>query len=101
MSTIRVRAQESGGVVTVRALMTHPMETGTSKDSAGNLIPAHHIETVTAEVNGTNVMTAYWGVTISRNPFFQFQFAGNKGDTLKLSWTDNKGESDSAESAIG
>lgn len=101
MSTIRVRAQESDGIVTVRALMTHPMETGTSKDSAGNLIPAHHIETVLAEVGDATVMTAYWGVTISRNPFFQFQFAGKKGDTLKLSWSDNKGESDSVEATIG
>jgi sulfur-oxidizing protein SoxZ len=101
MSTIRVRAQEEGGVVTVRALITHPMETGTRKDSAGNAIPAHYIETVEAEVGGTAVMTAFWGATISRNPFFQFQFAGKKGDSLKLSWKDNKGESDSSESAIG
>ncbi|TVP92804.1 MAG: thiosulfate oxidation carrier complex protein SoxZ [Thioalkalivibrio sp.] len=101
MSTIRVRAAERDGVVTVRALMTHPMETGTAKDSAGNVIPPHHIETVLAESEGNTVMTAYWGVTISRNPFFQFQFAGNSGDSLKLSWTDNKGESDSVETTIG
>ena len=101
MSTIRVRAQESGGVVTVRALMTHPMETGTSKDSAGNLIPAHYIEEVTADVGDNRVMTAMWSATISRNPFYQFQFEGSKGDTLKLGWTDNKGESDSVEVTIG
>nr|WP_296748291.1 thiosulfate oxidation carrier complex protein SoxZ [Thioalkalivibrio sp.] len=101
MSTIRVRAQESDGIVTVRALMTHPMETGTSKDAAGNLIPPHHIDVVTADVGDTNVMTAYWGVTISRNPFFQFQFEGSKGDTLKLAWTDNQGGSDSVEATIG
>jgi sulfur-oxidizing protein SoxZ len=100
MSTIRVRAQEADGMVTVRALITHPMETGTRKDSAGELIPPHHIQVVNAEVGGTEVMTAYWNTTISRNPFFQFQFAGNKGDTLKLSWSDNKGESDSADVSI-
>jgi sulfur-oxidizing protein SoxZ len=100
MSTIRARAQEAGGIVTVRALISHPMDTGSGKDSAGNLIPAHYIETVDAEVNGTNVMTALWSSGISRNPFFQFQFEGKKGDTLKLSWKDNKGESDSAESEI-
>ncbi|AHE97000.1 thiosulfate oxidation carrier complex protein SoxZ [Thioalkalivibrio paradoxus] len=101
MSTIRVRAQESGGIVTVRALMSHPMETGARKDSAGNLVPAHYIETVEAEVGGNTVMTALWGAGISRNPFFQFQFSGSKGDTLKLSWKDNKGESDSTEAEIG
>lgn len=101
MSTIRVRAQEADGVVTVRALMTHPMHTGTGKDSDGNLIPAHYIETVEATVDGTNVLTAYWGATISRNPFFQFQFAGSKGSKLNLSWKDNKGESDSSDVTIG
>lgn len=100
MSTIRVRAQESGGVVTVRALMTHPMETGTSKDSSGNLIPAHYIETVEAKVGDATVMTGYWSATISRNPFFQFQFAGSSGDTMTLSWMDNKGESDSVDVTI-
>ncbi|MCA1791541.1 MAG: thiosulfate oxidation carrier complex protein SoxZ [Thioalkalivibrio sp.] len=100
MSTIRVRAQESGGIVTVRALMTHPMETGTSKDAAGNLIPPHHIQVVNAEVEGTEVMTAYWNTTISRNPFFQFQFEGKKGDNLELSWEDNQGGSDSVTATI-
>lgn len=101
MSTIRARAQEAGGIVTVRALMSHPMDTGSGKDSAGNLIPAHYIETVEASVDGTTVMTALWGPTISRNPFFQFQFEGSAGDTLSLSWKDNKGESDSSEVTIG
>jgi sulfur-oxidizing protein SoxZ len=101
MSSIRVRAQEEGGVVTVRALITHPMETGTRKDNAGNLVPAHYIETVEATVGGTAVMTAYWGATISRNPFFQFQFAGKKGDSLSISWKDNEGKSDSSDVAIG
>ena len=32
MSTIKIRAKESNGVVTVKALMKHPMETGKRKD---------------------------------------------------------------------
>ncbi|MBS0002820.1 MAG: thiosulfate oxidation carrier complex protein SoxZ, partial [Thioalkalivibrio sp.] len=31
----------------------------------------------------------------------QFQFEGSSGDSLKLSWTDNKGESDSVETTVG
>lgn len=99
--SIRIRAAERDGIVTVRSLMTHPMETGTAKDSAGNPIPPHHIQTVVAESGGNTVMTAYWNTTISRNPFFQFQFEGSSGDSLTLSWTDNKGESDSVETTVG
>ena len=32
MSTIKIRAKESKGAVTVKALMKHPMETGQRKD---------------------------------------------------------------------
>lgn len=101
MSSIRVRAQESNGVVTVRALINHPMETGTRKDGSGNLVPAHFIETVEAKVNGTPVMTALWSATISRNPFLQFEFAGSKGSTLELSWKDNTGATDTSTVNIG
>jgi hypothetical protein len=42
--SIKLRAKEKGGVTTVKALMTHPMETGLRKDSkTGKLIPAHYI----------------------------------------------------------
>jgi sulfur-oxidizing protein SoxZ len=46
-------------------------------------------------------MTAEWGVAISKNPYLSFRFKGGKvGDTVKLSWADNTGESDSAEATI-
>jgi sulfur-oxidizing protein SoxZ len=99
-STIKIRAKSSGGGATVKALMKHPMETGTRK-SKGKVVPAHHITEVTAELNGASVMTANWGPGVSKNPYLSFKLMGaKKGDTIKLSWVDNKGGSDSAESAI-
>ena len=101
MSTIRARAQLAGDVATVRCLMTHPMETGQRKNKAGQTIPAHFIKEVVAEHNGNNVMTAHWSAAISRNPYLSFQFSGaNSGDTLTISWVDNKGEQDSAEVTV-
>ena len=100
-STIKVRAKAKGGNATVKALMKHPMETGTRK-SKGKVVPAHHITEVTAEVNGSKVMTANWGPGVSKNPYISFKLNGaNKGDKLKLSWVDNKGGSDSTETTIG
>jgi sulfur-oxidizing protein SoxZ len=102
MSTIKIRAKESGGVTTVKTLMSHPMEPGTRKDSkTGKLIPAHHITEVTAEHNGNVVMTANWGGGISKNPYMSFKFKGAAaGDTIKISWVDNMGKGDSAEAPI-
>ena len=100
--SIKIRAKLSGDTTTVKCLITHPMETGLRKDKkTGKPIPAHFIQEVTCEHNGNNVLTALWGAAISKNPYLSFKFKGAKaGDTLKLSWVDNKGESDSTETKI-
>jgi len=102
MSTIKIRAKLEGDVTTVKALIQHPMETGQVKDKkTGKLIPAHFIQEVNCEHNGTNVMMALWGPAVSKNPYLSFKFKGAKaGDTLKMSWVDNKGESDSVETQV-
>ncbi len=101
-NTIKVRAKVKGGVATVKCLISHPMETGLRKDKkTGEKIPAHFIQEVNCEHNGKNVLNAQWNGSISRNPFLSFSFKGAKaGDTLKVSWVDNKGESDSKEEAL-
>jgi sulfur-oxidizing protein SoxZ len=101
-NSIKLRANAEGDAVVVKALISHPMDTGLVKDKkTGEVIPAHYITTVTGEANGKTVMTAYWSGGISKNPYLSFRFKGAKaGDTVKLSWTDNKGESDSAEAQV-
>ena len=59
--SIKIRAKEKSGVVTVKSLMTHPMETEARKDSkTGKPIPAHFIQEVTCKAGGKPVLTAYW-----------------------------------------
>lgn len=100
----KVRVQSSakkGEAVQVRALILHPMETGQRKDpKTGQTIPAHFIKTVTAEYNGKPVMTADWGVGVSRNPFLSFYVRVEESGTLKLTFTDDKGGSWSGEAKI-
>ncbi len=102
MASIKIRAKMSGDITTVKALIKHPMDTGLVKDKkTGKAIPAHFIQEVTCEHGGNKVLTALWGGAISKNPYLSFKFAGAKaGDTIKLSWVDNKGESDSAETQV-
>jgi sulfur-oxidizing protein SoxZ len=101
-NTIKVRAKLAGDVTTVKALVSHPMETGLVKDKkTGQIIPAHFIQEVVCEHNGNVVMTALWGPAISKNPYLSFRFKGAKvGDTLKMRWVDNKGGSDAEETVI-
>ncbi len=89
---MRIRAQVAGDKATVRVLMAHEMETGQRRDAAGQLVPAWHIQEVSAQHNGKTVMTAQWGPAVSKNPFMQFVVKGAKaGDKISVSWVDNKG----------
>jgi sulfur-oxidizing protein SoxZ len=101
-NSIKIRAKEKGGETTVKALISHPMETGARKDSkTGKLIPAHFIQEVVCTHKGAAVMTAQWSGGVSKNPYISFKFSGAaKGDELELSWTDNKGNSDSKSAKI-
>ncbi len=102
MAKIKIRAKEKNGIVTVKSLLKHPMETGNRKDKkTGNKIPAHYITEVICAINGKTVMTAYLGPGVSKDPYMSFDVKGaKKGDTVKLSWTDNKGESASGEATV-
>ena len=49
------------------------------------------------DLKGKKVFVADWGTAVSKDPYVKFSFkGGNKGDDLKVSWIDNKGESDTA-----
>jgi len=102
MASIKMRANIADGVTTIKALISHPMETGLVKDKkTGEIIPAHFIQEVVCAHKGTTVMTANWGPAISKNPYLSFKFSGAAaGDTVSLSWVDNKGEKDSADATI-
>jgi sulfur-oxidizing protein SoxZ len=97
-----MRASNQDGVTTIKALISHEMETGTRKDKkTGEKIPAHFIQEVVCEHKGNKVLTANWGAAISKNPYLSFRFSGAAaGDTVKLSWVDNKGGKDSAEATV-
>lgn len=95
-SSIKLRAKSKKGIVTVKCLMSHPMETGLRKEKkTGKMIPAHHIQEVTAKAGDKTVLDAVWGGAISKNPYLSFKFSGGKGESLTLSWVDNLGGSDS------
>jgi sulfur-oxidizing protein SoxZ len=96
-SSIRVRATANGETTEVQTLIQHPMDSGFIRDTKGEFIPAHFIQELTFEYSGRRVFVADWGTAVSKDPYVKFSFkGGNKGDDLKVSWIDNKGETDTA-----
>lgn len=102
MAKDKIRVKLEDGVTEVKAIISHPMESGRRRDKAtGNLIPEHFIKEVLCVHNGNTVLTANWGGGVSANPYMSFRFkGGNKGDTVTLKWTDTKGETGELEGKI-
>ncbi len=100
--SIKIRAKEKNGTVTVKALMTHPMDTGRVKNKkTGKLVPEHFIKEVICQSNGKTILSAEWSSGISKNPYLSFKYKGGvKGETVSISWTDNTGKVATAESVI-
>ncbi len=102
MSSMKVKAKEKDGIVEVKALIKHPMETGQRKDKkTGKPIPAHFVQQITVEQGGQTRVTADWSGGVSKNPLLFVKFKGGaKGEMVKVAWTDNQGGSDTAEAEI-
>ncbi len=99
---MKIRAWMEDDRANVKAIIFHPMETGQRKDKAtGKPIPPHYITEVTCTHNGDTVLTCLWGPGVSKNPFMSFRFRGaRKGDTIRIAWVDNKGNTGEGETKI-
>jgi sulfur-oxidizing protein SoxZ len=98
---MRIRAKVEGSNAIVRVLMSHEMESGQRKDASGALVPAMHINEVTASLNGKVVLTADWGSGVSKNPFLQFNVKGAKaGDKVTITWRDTSGDTRTDEAVV-
>lgn len=98
---MRIRAVLINGVVEVKLMVKHIMETGLRKDEAGNVVPAHFIETLVARCNDKVVLDAQLGMAVSQNPYIAFTFKGAaKGDRMEVSWRDNLGDTRSDETLV-
>jgi len=102
MPSIKIRTKQEDGLTTVRMLITHPMETGRRRDEpTGRIVPAHFIREVRIEHNRRLVATCELSTAVSKDPYISIRFRGGKpGDNIRVSWTDNLGNADSAESTI-
>ncbi len=97
---MRIRATETNGIVDVKILMKHDMESGQRKDAAGKLIPAWFITALNVKAQGKEVFSANFGSAISKDPFLNFKYKGTKGDKLVVSWVDTRGDKRSDEVAV-
>ena len=97
-TNMKMRAKLTGEVAEVKVIISHPMETGRKKDDAGQIIPAHFIQLVTATLNDKPVLEMQWGTGISKNPYLTFYVKGAKvADKIAVTWFDNLGNTGTGE----
>ncbi|WP_198266231.1 thiosulfate oxidation carrier complex protein SoxZ [sulfur-oxidizing endosymbiont of Gigantopelta aegis] len=101
-SSIKIRAQFNNGTILVKALISHPMETGLRiNKKTGQPIPAKFIKNVKCVSNKKVLLNTHWGVAVSKNPYLSFRYSGGRtGDIIKLTWTDNTNQTDSIEAKV-
>ncbi|MFM2042030.1 MAG: thiosulfate oxidation carrier complex protein SoxZ [Pseudomonadota bacterium] len=94
MTRARIRlpaTAKPGEIVEIKTLVTHPMESGQRKDSAGNPIPRRMLTRMTAQYNGREVISADLHPGISANPYISFFAKVTESGTFTFTWTDEDG----------
>lgn len=89
---VKVPSKASAGeIITVKTLISHPMESGQRKDKDGNVIPRKIINTFAATFEGEEVIRIKVEPAVSANPYFEFDMKVPGTGTLAFAWTDDDG----------
>lgn len=80
-----------GEILDIKALVTHPMETGYRRDHNGAAIPRNILTRFTCTYGGREVfaMTLFTGV--AANPFVAFSTRATASGEMVFAWTDQHG----------
>jgi sulfur-oxidizing protein SoxZ len=80
-----------GELITVNAIVAHPMDTGFFRTADGQPIPAFFIKDVVVTYGDEQVARFEWTSGISKDPIVSFTLKADKEAPLAMAWTDNKG----------
>jgi sulfur-oxidizing protein SoxZ len=87
---MKIKAKEKEGNVKAKVSISHNMLTYDQAKKKGQ--EANFITHITATVGDKVVYDASTSQFLSKNPLIKFSFAGKKGDELKITYTQLKGE---------
>lgn len=93
--TIRIAMPDkaaAGEIVTVRTLISHPMESGLRLGANNLFIPLRIIERFTCRVDGEEAFRVKLEPAISTNPYFEFKLLAEKSAAVEFEWLDTNGQ---------
>lgn len=82
----------AGEAITIKTLISHPMESGQRKDrKTGELIPRKIINKFVVTYNGETAFSMDMLPAISANPYVEFAVKLSESGTMRFEWTDDDG----------
>jgi sulfur-oxidizing protein SoxZ len=101
MSRVRVPPKAAKGeVIEIRAVITHPMESGQRVNEVGKRVPRKIINRFVCSYNGIEVFAADWFPAVTANPYLSFHTVATESGTLTFTWVDDDGSVYTATAAI-
>ena len=89
---IKVPATASvGEIIVIKTTVKHPMNTGLTKDKAGNPIPRQIINRFVCKFNGAEVFSADLEPSVAANPYLEFSVRVTESGTFEFSWYEDGG----------
>jgi sulfur-oxidizing protein SoxZ len=92
--TPRVQVPEAvpkGEVFKVKALISHPMETGLRRDVEGRAIPRKIINKFTCRYNEIVVFSADLHEAVAASPYIEFHLRATESGRLEFVWEEDGG----------
>ena len=80
-----------GEIITINAIISHPMDTGFFRTTEGQPIPAYFIKDVVVTYGDQEVARFQWTSGMSRDPIISFTLRADREGPLTMVWSDNKG----------
>lgn len=85
-------AASRGEVITIKTLVSHPMETGFRRDAIGRAIPRNILTDFECRLDEELVFRAHFHPAVAANPFLAFPLRAERSGTLWFLWRDQHGE---------
>jgi sulfur-oxidizing protein SoxZ len=89
-----------GDIIEIKTLMSHIMESGFRRTTAGDLVPRDIITSFTCRYNGTEIFRADLFPAISANPFISFFTVAKESGKFEFEWIGDNGFASTASASI-
>ncbi len=81
-----------GEVITIKTLVSHPMETGFRRDALGAVIPRNILTEFECRLDEDTIFRADFHPAVAANPYLAFRMRAERSGTLWFRWRDQHGE---------